>query len=201
MKDNRQKMIHLIVWLLPFAGLFVLSKLFLSHVYWFEWTARHYYLFLWGIVILFVLWDKPVIAALLSLGNLLGILIGQFLGDGIRAINISRIKPDMSAEKVSRMYHHPAFEIWLITIGICLLIGILIHLSFSKSLNKRRGGPWPIGVEPIIGSTIGASIFSVLFVIIKRAGAGGFILGLALGFAAGLAIMVYRMRKRNVQRQ
>lgn len=122
--------------MIPFISLFLISKLFLSDIYLFEWTARHHYLFLWVAVILLVLIDRVHLATALTIGNVVGVLVGQFLGDLIRNQSLSQITPEMSGEEVYRLSHHPGFEIWLATIGVCFLVVVVknIFWRFGKKL-------------------------------------------------------------------
>ncbi|TCS90628.1 hypothetical protein EDD65_104171 [Keratinibaculum paraultunense] len=126
-------MIFLILFLLPFIILYIISKLFLSNLYLFEWTARNFYLYLWLIVIILTCYKKYYIAASLVIGNLIGVFIGQFLGDYLLYLNIQKITQDMSNEKVAMLHLHHGVTIWIITILICLIIGIIITKIDEKN--------------------------------------------------------------------
>lgn len=112
-----------------FLALYGLSMTTLQDFYLFEWTARHKYIGLWAVALLFLLMGK----LFLSYAVALGILAGQFLGDWLRAQSIQKITPDMNAETVYHMYHHPGVEIWLAVVALFVLVSILLHLARRKA--------------------------------------------------------------------
>lgn len=133
-RENR--IILLTLFILPFIILYTISTLFLSNLYLFEWTARNFYLYVWLIVIILTCYKKYYIAASLVIGNVIGIFIGQFLGDYLLYLNIQKITQDMSNEKIARLQIHHGFTIWIITILICFIIGIIITKKQKSILSK-----------------------------------------------------------------
>lgn len=119
-------MIFLTFFILPFIILYTISTLFLSHLYLFEWTARNFYLYLWLIVIILTCYKMYYISASLVIGNIIGVFIGQFLGDYLLYLNIQKITQDMPNEKIARLRIHHGFTIWIITILICFIIGVIM---------------------------------------------------------------------------
>jgi len=123
---RKNRMIFLTFFILPFFILYTISTLFLSHLYLFEWTARNFYLYLWLIVIILTCYKMYYISASLVIGNIIGVFIGQFLGDYLLYLNIQKITQDMPNEKIARLRIHHGFTIWIITILICFIIGVIM---------------------------------------------------------------------------
>lgn len=49
----------------------------------------------------------------------------QSLGDYLLYLNIQKITQDMANDKVAMLHLHHGFAIWIITILICFIIGII----------------------------------------------------------------------------
>lgn len=130
---SSKKLVCLLTTALLFLILYGLSMTALQDFYLFEWTARHKYIGLWAIALVLLLLGKLFLAYAVALGNLAGILTGQFLGDWLRAQSIQKITPDMNAETVYRMYHHPGVEIWLAVVALFVLASALLHLARKRS--------------------------------------------------------------------
>lgn len=130
---QKNRMTFLTLFILPFIILYIISTVFLSNLYLFEWTARYFYLYLWLIVIILTCYKKYYIAASLVIGNIIGIFIGQFIGDYLLYMNIQKITHDMSNEKRASLRIHHGITIWIITILICFIIGLIMR----KKLNSQ----------------------------------------------------------------
>lgn len=128
-----KKLVCLLTTVLLFLPLYGLSATALQDLYLFEWTARHKYIGLWAIALVFLLLGKLFLTYAVALGNLTGILAGQFLGDWLRAQSIQKITPDMNAETVYHMYHHPGVEIWLAVVALFILASVLLCLARPKA--------------------------------------------------------------------
>ena len=110
---------------------YLLSQTVLHEIYLFEWTASHYYLYLWAAPITFCFLEMYKAALITTIGNWAGILIGQVLGDFIIKINVAKIKPDMYAGKVWQLRTHYGVLIWLAVFLVSFIIGIIVEKSNS----------------------------------------------------------------------
>jgi len=107
-----------------FISMVILDRSF----YLFRWTADNRYIYIWVIVIILTLKDKKIVALSITLGNMTGIIIGQFLGDYIKYINQAKITDDTSPEIVwSLVETHRGFQIWIMTLLIFIICGFLIQ--------------------------------------------------------------------------
>ena len=134
---NRKIFVLLFLNLEPFVILYTLSNTILADVYWFDWTMHNKYLFIWVGVIVLVIAKKNIMSIFIAYGNVLGIVLGQYLGDPIQASNIKLISDIMTAEEVAKAYHHPAFEIWFTTIFICVITSIIVNAILERKQVKK----------------------------------------------------------------
>ena len=71
-----------------------ISMRFLSDVYLFEWTGRRFYLYIWVSLPFFIFVLKDFVAAwIITIGNVIGVPIGQVWGDYLIYRNM--LKEDM----------------------------------------------------------------------------------------------------------
>ena len=82
------KTFFIIITLLIYLSLYYVSMKYLSDLYWFEWTRRHRYVWTWVFAIGFILGNRIFISFSITVGNLAGVIIGQYLGDRIQAYTI-----------------------------------------------------------------------------------------------------------------
>ena len=73
----------------------------------------------------------------ISFVNFAAVILGQVIGDRIRAYNISTITPDMDAGKTAMLHGHPGFEIWLMTLVLTVAIFLIAgkvkhHIDLKK---------------------------------------------------------------------
>lgn len=109
--------------------------------YCFNWTAENNYLYMWALVLLLVFFKKYIIAYSLTIGNLFGVIIGQYLGDYILTINSSKITSYTSNEEVYHLnYHYGAF-IWIIIVIVFFAIGIIVQYKWMKKTKKAKKVP------------------------------------------------------------
>lgn len=178
-----------ILWLIPFAGLFAISKLFLQSIYFFEWSARHYYLYLWVLVIILGLMGRSVLAGSLSLGNLFGVILAQFLGDVIKQRNIAMVTPNMLPGQTELLQRHPAFYIWLLVVLLSFITGLVVTRLQSKELMA--------GTEALAGLILGAILGSLTANLFHVSIITAAVPGAIIGGLIGLFVMVYRLRRKK----
>ena len=117
---------------------YLLSQTVFHEVYLFEWTADHYYLFLWAAPVTFCFLEMYKAALITTIGNWAGILTGQVLGDFIIKINTAKITPDMYIGKVWQLKTHYGVLIWLAVFLISFIIGIRIEKKDSDGIKNDK---------------------------------------------------------------
>ena len=103
---SKSKINQIILIVILYLPLYLVSQYYLEHIYFYEWSARHLYLYTWVIASLLVLLNRSLPALTLSIGNLIGVILGQHLGDWIKARNMAKISSDMSAEELYQLQKH-----------------------------------------------------------------------------------------------
>lgn len=123
---GKRKIFSLVVTIIMFFGFYFVSEIYLQKLYLFEWTSRHLYLGIWMITIGLILFNKILISFSITIGNFAGVVLGQYMGEWLRQQNMSKIVPGMNPQTVYQLQHHPGVEIWLLTIGVFFLLGLLL---------------------------------------------------------------------------
>lgn len=124
---NIKKNTLLILQLTTFIILYLLSNTVFKNVYLYKWTADHLYLYIWIPVIILTILNKKYISLSLTIGNLVGIIIGELLGEYIRNENIKKITEITPPHEVYRLQSHYGFFIWLLILLTFLIAGILVQ--------------------------------------------------------------------------
>ena len=112
--------------LIPFIIFAVFSKQYLRDYYLFEWMYRNSYAYVWVIAIIGGLVFFAA-GLFISLYDIAAIAIAQVIGERIKAANASKITENMSAEEIHRLQSHPAFQIWVCLMLLCMIILIAVH--------------------------------------------------------------------------
>lgn len=124
MNKVRKILSNILVTLLIYFLIFYLSHT-LFQDYLFVWTAQNKYCYIWVLSLLLILMQKPLISYCITLGNILGIFIGQYLGDHLRAVSMSRITQYSTAEEQWHLSLHYGVLIWIIVIVLASVVGLL----------------------------------------------------------------------------
>jgi len=138
---NKLKIKNLALQLSIFSFLYFISMVILDRsFYLFRWTADNRYLYIWVMVGFLIIFDKKNIACILTVGNVIGVLLGQFLGDYIQSINMAKITPEMTDEMIwsSGLMSHPGFHIWIFTLFLSLVIALFIQTWLLKAKEQRK---------------------------------------------------------------
>ena len=130
--ERKDKKYYLFINIGSFLLLYLISTGFLENVYLFEWTSRNYYLYIWILPILMDLLDHHIRSISISIGNFAGIVIGQIIGDHIVEINKAKISPDMLPGKIEQLRSHPGVWIWLLTVFLFYVAGVLMERAYQK---------------------------------------------------------------------
>jgi len=134
------------------GGVFVALYLFSIHIldrsfYLFGWTADMWYAFLWIPVLLLVIGGKLILARSLTIGNIIGIIVGQFLGDFIIRRNELRISEYTPVYEEWSLLGHRGIHIWLLTLFIFFLGGVVYSriisnrssIEYNEDFNRQQG--------------------------------------------------------------
>lgn len=104
-----------------------------------EWTARHYFLFVWVFAILCAILNYTYTSLTITVGCFLGIVLGDVIGQNIIESNWNEINQltsngiSVSIETLNQANYHKGVFIWFFTILISLVIGLTVD-----KLRKRR---------------------------------------------------------------
>ncbi|MBQ7431945.1 MAG: hypothetical protein IJV50_00525 [Lachnospiraceae bacterium] len=131
------KKIYFVITLLIYFGLYAISKIWLRDAYVLEWTARHVYLCTWLVALILIFFDWLRVSFAITLGNLVGIGIGQIIGDWMQSYSMQKITADMSAEMIYRLQLHYGVVLWLFTILVSTITGIVIQLRKHKTVRTK----------------------------------------------------------------
>ena len=131
MNKSGKILLNILVTLLIYFLIFYLSHT-LFQDYLFVWTAQNKYCYIWVLSLLLILMQKPLISYCITLGNILGIFIGQYLGDHLRAVSMSRITQYSTAEEQWHLSLHYGVLIWIIVIVLVSVIGFLYTIYTKK---------------------------------------------------------------------
>ena len=124
MNKSGKILLNILVTLLIYFLIFYLSHT-LFQDYLFVWTAQNKYCYIWVLSLLLILMQKPLISYCITLGNILGIFIGQYLGDHLRAVSMSKITQYSTAEEQWHLSLHYGVLIWIIVIVLVSAIGLI----------------------------------------------------------------------------
>lgn len=124
MNKSGKILLNILVTLLIYFLIFYLSHT-LFQDYLFVWTAQNKYCYIWVLSLLLILMQNPLISYCITLGNILGIFIGQYLGDHLRAVSMSRITQYSTAEEQWHLSLHYGVLIWIIVIVLASVVGLL----------------------------------------------------------------------------
>ena len=131
-RNLKNKTIALIASAAVFGILYLLSMTLLNKVYLFKWAAHNLYCYEWAIAAVLIVFDKLIVSYFVTFGNLVGILIGQLLGDLIRSQRMKLITPETTSNEEYFLSYHYGALIWMITILVCLAAGIAAQIISGK---------------------------------------------------------------------
>ncbi len=124
-RNPKNKLIALAFAAVIYGGLQILSVTALKEVYVFEWLGHNFYGYTWIAVLILIAFDQTTVACFMTFGNLIGAIIGQFLGDFIQGQRMSRITPDMSEEQRYLLSTHYGVFIWAFVLLGFAVLGII----------------------------------------------------------------------------
>lgn len=127
--------IQVFLWIL----VYLISRIFLRDHYFFDWISHNwrFYFTLMTIAIIIYLIHRNV-GWVMSLANIAGVLIGQFLGNYLHANSIEQITSDMEEQSRYLLSSHQHVFIWISVIVTAVIIAIIVETIRSVIRHKRE---------------------------------------------------------------
>lgn len=137
---KKNKVVAIILVVLFLVG-YSICKVYYSKVprfsYTAEWTASHYFLFIWVIAIVCALFNRTYTALSITAGCFVGIILGDVIGQGIINHNWDKINHlisngnSISNEMMNQANEHKGVSIWIGTILLSVVIGCILDKRHS----------------------------------------------------------------------
>lgn len=125
---------HLGIQLIIFGITYFIS-LRLKDIYFFGWLTHNKFAYIWVAIILFTMFGGTLYSYAITIGNVIGILIGEFLGEYLLNAAKAKITSEMDVAKreyLSNSYYH--VFIWL-----SFIIVVILLVFINKFISKRIG--------------------------------------------------------------
>ena len=157
----RSKIMLLFLQLMTFLIFYFISMVILDRSYYlFRWTADNLYLYIWIPIIILTLKDKGDIALVITIANMFGIIVGQFLGDYIAYVNQERITAETPPEIVWALVEtHLGFQIWILVLVFSLIITLLLKKLLYDGKISHKSLPFCLVTAIILSIIIILLIF------------------------------------------
>lgn len=131
LKRLKPLIIQLIIFGITYSISFVLRDR-----YFFGWLIHNNFAYIWVVMIIFTMFGKYLYSYAIAIGNIIGILLGQVLGEYILKLSRAKIAIETNVDKIrvleNRYYH---VFIWLSFIIIVIVL-VFINKLISKKLNR-----------------------------------------------------------------
>lgn len=131
LKRLKPLIIQLIIFGITYSISFVLRDR-----YFFGWLIHNNFAYIWVVMIIFTMFGKYLYSYAIAIGNIIGILLGQVLGEYILKISRAKIATETNGDKIrvlENSYYH--VFIWLSFIIIVVVL-VFINKLISKKLNR-----------------------------------------------------------------
>ena len=128
---------HLGIQLIIFGITYFIS-LRLKDIYFFGWLTHNKFAYIWVAIILFTMFGGTLYSYAITIGNVIGILIGEFLGEYLLNAAKAKITSEMDVAKreyLSNSYYH--VFIWLSFIIMVVLL-VFINKFISKRISRLK---------------------------------------------------------------
>ena len=89
-----------------------------------------------GLCLILIFCQKPLPAFFVIAGNIISVVIGQFLGDLNPDREYQKITDTMNPQQIYELHNHPGVSLWLLVIVLFLILGLITDL-FSINFIKR----------------------------------------------------------------
>ena len=130
-KRLKPLIIQLIIFGITYSISFVLRDR-----YFFGWLIHNNFAYIWVVMIIFTMFGKYLYSYAIAIGNIIGILLGQVLGEYILKLSRAKIATETNVDKIrvlENSYYH--VFIWLSFIIIVIVL-VFINKLISKKLNR-----------------------------------------------------------------
>ena len=104
--------------------------------YFFGWLIHNNFAYIWVVMIIFTMFGKYLYSYAIAIGNIIGILLGQVLGEYILMLSKEKTATETNIDKIrvlENSYYH--VYIWLSFIIIVVVL-VFINKLISKKLNR-----------------------------------------------------------------
>ena len=143
MNKKRNYVIAFISAVLFITG-YIMCTLFFSkaptYIYTAQWTASHYFLYVWVAAILFAIFNFPYTSLTITAGCFIGIVLGEVIGQNIIDNNWNEINQlisngiSVNIETLNRANTHQGVFIWLCVILVSIVIGLIVDMLHKRIL-------------------------------------------------------------------
>ena len=132
MKHN--KYIYGVIEVLILSVAYLLAYTIFSNECLFGWITHNwkFYLILSIIPLLLLFFKKQLVSVFMSTGIVIGLFIGNYLGDLIIKLNMAKVVGGMTNQEMARLHHDPGFSIWIVIILLSIIIGVIVQTIISK---------------------------------------------------------------------
>ena len=131
LKRLKPLIIQLIIFGITYSISFVLRDR-----YFFGWLIPNNFAYIWVVMIILTMLGKYLYSYAIAVGNIIGILLGQVLGEYILKLSRAKIATETNVDKIrvleNRYYH---VFIWISFIIIVIVL-VFINKLISKKLNR-----------------------------------------------------------------
>ena len=131
LKRLKPLIIQLVIFGITYSISFVLRER-----YFFGWLIHNNFAYIWVVMIIFTMFGKYLYSYAIAIGNIIGILLGQVLGEYILKLSRAKIATETNVDKIrvlENSYYH--VFIWLSFIIIVIVL-VFINKLISKKLNR-----------------------------------------------------------------
>ena len=131
LKRLKPLIIQLVIFGITYSISFVLRER-----YFFGWLIHNNFAYIWVVMIILTMFDKYIYSYAIAIGNIIGILLGQVLGEYILKLSRAKIATETNVDKIrvlENSYYH--VFIWLSFIIIVIVL-VFINKLISKKLNR-----------------------------------------------------------------
>ena len=93
------------------------------------WTAHYHYLYCWALIYYFTGKGKSILSVSLTVGNMIGVFLGDVLGSLFRQLSIENIPPYNTGDAKALMFYanHNGLAIWVACVIFFMILGTYIQ--------------------------------------------------------------------------
>lgn len=108
----------------------ILSQKFLGNFYLFDWTSKNGYWFVWVGIIFSTAKRKPVLSMAIACGNLVGLILGHFLGDFDLWVRLTLYGPNPPNGPSPLSYRYE-WKFWLNLVLLFTIMGAALQHKYT----------------------------------------------------------------------